>query len=76
VFFEYIYQLTFLIRGQTGSDYDWEGIFRFKENILELSVLGTGFSSSCGGDWMDGSIGSLTKFDKASCLIVQSGRMV
>ena len=40
-----------------------------------LSVLGSGFSSSCGGDWMDGSIGSLAKLGEGSYLIVQDGKL-
>ena len=42
---------------------------------IYLSVLGSGFSSNCKGDSIDGSICSLAKSGKSSYLIVQYGRL-
>ena len=42
---------------------------------IYFSVFESGFSSSCGCDWMDDRGGSLAKLGSVSYLIVQTGRM-
>jgi len=44
-------------------------------NKTYLSVLESGFSSSCYGDWMDVSTSPLAKSGKGSYLIVEGGRL-
>ena len=46
----------------------------FGPRCTYFSVFGSGFNSSCGGDWMDDRGGSLAKSDSGSYLIVQGGR--
>ena len=71
--FEYLYQLTFLIRPKPAAI--MTGRVSLGSRKTYFSVLGISFSSSYGGHWMDRSVGSVAKVGKASYLIVQGRRM-